>query len=1384
MLKKTISIIICMAMLTGCLSGLIFTAGAATAFNVNTLIECEAGKLNKDSVSTQKDKTASGSKYIIAEGAERIDEPNMKKPDASWNIKIPAEGSYTVYLKAYIPSGSNDSLHFWWDNGAAYTTVHPGENTDWKWIELGETQLKAGDMTFAITHREPGAYWDAIFVSDGSAQPPAITTSIGGGSSAAATATASGTGKLNPVKTIETKDGSVMFEAEDIVVDTGDVTIEKESGASGKSTVVLSLDDRNAPAATTPGGLEANIKADIKGTYNIWIKYVSTDGGTDSSWGSVGGASYKDTPLPPESSDAKDYHWLKYGTVTGIAEGAAFNFKIRARETGAKIDKFIITNNTSFTPDGEGRLPQPGEVIIAKLDETRYPAPTVTPPPEHPRVLFRAKDIPAIIANIDAEQNQGAKKNWEAAKVRDINEGVLGENTGSGNYSTAYLETIEALAFDYALFGTKQSADKAVLYMDNLLKTCDYTGNFFDTRYYGHTIFVASEVYDWCHDVMNDEMRKIWVSECENMASLMEIGWPPIRQGAICGHGGEAQLLRDFLGFGIATYDEYPDIYNFCAGRILSEYLEPTEHYYASHSHHQGSAYGAYRWGWVMWSHLLFRQMSGVDVFTSEIPNVGYYYLYLRRPDGQMFRQGDEYNEVATPGQYWNTDGSVLFYAANMFGDPYLKREYQIQVKNSMPSSGGSDFYTCVDHLIVNDPTLEGKSRRELPLTKYFGSPNGTMIARTSWDMGMNAPTAAAFMKIGEHWGSNHDHLDAGTFQLYYKGALASESGYYESYGTLHDGGYNKKTIAHNALLIYDPDEKMTGYQGNNDGGQFFPANAAEPATMEAWNQDEFYRAKVIGHEFGPDTRVPEYNYLAGDITNAYRDTKADEVLRSMLFINTNDTDHPGVMVVMDKVVSTDKSFKKTWLLHMQEEPQVNGNKTIVTRTDYNNNGRMVVETLLPKNASITKIGGEGKEYFMNDMNYSLQAAKRPDTTLESGWGRVEVSPKEASKEDYFLNVLTVSDADTQALDIESKLIEGDNYAGAVFGNYAAVFAKDSKDKISDSLSFNLSGNGDIKVFVAGLSAGTWSINGLETQIATEEGGCIYFTVPAGRVELKRTGSAANKEFSSSPAPYTDGVTVQVSNGFIYSDVEPTIINDRTLVPMRAIFEALGADVSYDGQTSTATATLSHGDDIDPTVLKITEDSTTAYLNGDAMELDVPAMVLSDRFVVPVRFVSETMGAKVDWDEFSKVVRVTPGAAPIKITKQEGYAMIVSSSASEVSAEFFDTNSWDGDPTTLWSAQGEHYVDYVFDKEYTIEAVEIMLNQNSGRDAKFEVLYSTDGENYISLYDGHADGKVGYYKWEKFSFEPVTAKYFRYYAKGSNISMWNGLQEIRFKEKQ
>ena len=108
----------------------------------------------------------------------------------------------------------------------------------------------------------------------------------------------------------------------------------------------------------------------------------------------------------------------------------------------------------------------------------------------------------------------------------------------------------------------------------------------------------------------------------------------------------------------------------------------------------------------------------------------------------------------------------------------------------------------------------------------------------------------------------------------------------------------------------------------------------------------------------------------------------------------------------------------------------------------------------------------------------------------------------------------------------------------------------------------------------------------------------------------------------------------------VVSDMEPIILEERTLVPARAVFSMLGAGVLWDG--AKRQVTIEFGD---KTVL-LTIDSKTALINGKpSKDMDVPAKIINDRTMIPVRFVSENLGFSVSFDDIKRIVYISEKAA-------------------------------------------------------------------------------------------------------------------------------------------
>lgn len=120
-----------------------------------------------------------------------------------------------------------------------------------------------------------------------------------------------------------------------------------------------------------------------------------------------------------------------------------------------------------------------------------------------------------------------------------------------------------------------------------------------------------------------------------------------------------------------------------------------------------------------------------------------------------------------------------------------------------------------------------------------------------------------------------------------------------------------------------------------------------------------------------------------------------------------------------------------------------------------------------------------------------------------------------------------------------------------------------------------------------------------------------------------------------SAQPLENDIAVTVDGERVSFDARPTIQGDRTLVPLRAIFEALGAAVNWDAAARTVTAQR------EGTNVSLTIDSSVLYVNGEEKTLDVPAQIINDRTMVPVRAIAESFSCDVGWDGERQIVTIT-----------------------------------------------------------------------------------------------------------------------------------------------
>lgn len=153
-------------------------------------------------------------------------------------------------------------------------------------------------------------------------------------------------------------------------------------------------------------------------------------------------------------------------------------------------------------------------------------------------------------------------------------------------------------------------------------------------------------------------------------------------------------------------------------------------------------------------------------------------------------------------------------------------------------------------------------------------------------------------------------------------------------------------------------------------------------------------------------------------------------------------------------------------------------------------------------------------------------------------------------------------------------------------------------------------------------------------KIRTKTGNIAYV---ASFLAEKITASSSSAGNTSVPAPAgkPSEIKVYLDGKPLAFDVPPMIDSGRTLVPLRAIFEAMGAKVDWREDTRTVTAVKGNT----TVVMKI--GSTSPTVNGKTVALDVPAKIVKNRTLAPLRFVGEAFGGKVEWEASTRTVRIT-----------------------------------------------------------------------------------------------------------------------------------------------
>lgn len=692
-------------------------------------------------------------------------------------------------------------------------------------------------------------------------------------------------------------------------------------------------------------------------------------------------------------------------------------------------------------------------------EAARLYQPPVLPPPEHPRLLVTPQLLPELRRRLNQAENRPV---WEkllaAARQRDH---YRPRTNGTGNNDRELEKAVQAKALAGLLADDATLRREAVaLFLPYLRQV--YFDNMTDvTRQIGHLILTGSMLFDWCHGELSAADRSDIARRLTALAELTEIGNPPFRQMVVNGHGNEMQFTRDYLAMGIAIYEENPQPYRLGTYRFLEEIVPMHRYEYQSQWHNQGVSYGIVRFSGDVIASLLYRRMAGYEAFGRALADVPYSWLYLRLPDGTMFRDGDDFYMTNQRGKY-SSNYESTFLTAAYTGDPVLKGESHRQ------GMGDWEFRNPVLYLLLNDPAVKPQpDHRQLPLTRLLPEPYPAMLARTGWQMGEKSRDVLCFVKGAGYQSVGHQHLDAGAFQLYYRGLQAVDLGIYFHFGSPYDRNFNKRSIAHNTLLVFDPEENW-GRLANDGGQQYFCGwpTGMSPASLAEMREKSRNGAR-LGAAAGPDRQAPDFSFLKSDLAAAYTG-KIRQYVRTAIFLNLKNAAHPAALLIFDRVARANPAHQAYFLLNTLSRPkQIAPDQLLAQYGD----GQLHATFLQPSGPLRFEMatGLESRRVFGKE--FDVPATGLPE---ENGTRTMVSAPDETQPETQFLAVLQPGDRNVSPLPVKGEMRPG--YAEIRLGDRLILLGSGFA-AFSGRAEFAV-GTDTPKVLLADFAAGAWTLRG------------------------------------------------------------------------------------------------------------------------------------------------------------------------------------------------------------------------------------------------------------------------------------------------------------------
>jgi heparin/heparan-sulfate lyase len=968
--------------------------------------------------------------------------------------------------------------------------------------------------------------------------------------------------------------------------------------------------------------------------------------------------------------------------------------------------------------------------------------PAIVPPAGHPRIWVTAATLPQVKANLTKPENREV---WESVREQAAKPFVfaIAPNTAA-EYNPGLQNAAANKAFVALMTGDFRLAQEAADLMYNYMSRVEF-GNMLDiTRELGSAIYTGSLVYDWCYDFIPAEDRLVYRKALLRLAEDMEIGWPPFGQMIVNGHGNEAQVNRDLLAMGIALYGDENDPYRYCAYRLLEELIPMRAYEYQSNRHNQGIGYASFRFAYEMHAAWLLRRLVDREVFDPTIKTVYQYFLYGRLPDGTMMLDGDGSLQTGR----WNAP-QLSFLCYTYAKDPVIKGEFR---------RGGGLSGDPLLFLLLNDPDLEvEESLDSLPLTHYFSGALASMIARTGWNIGPASDDVFVEMKGAGYNFANHQHPDAGAFQIFYRGYLAADLGIYGFYGTPYDNGFNKRSIAHNVMLVFDPAEKFLRSNVNDGGQRIIPRC---PVSLEDLKRDPVFKTgETLAADFGPNAERPFYSYMKTDLAAAYSD-KVAKYTRTFCFLNLAEFYHPGVLIVVDRIATARPELKKFWSINSLTEPVKKDGAVEIVSPRLQLPGKLTLQMLKPEGAELRIDGGDA----LHDIFGSKVKPPVGGVAQAKGF-RTMFSPKAAAGTDLFVAVMQAGDAAQPALPVGSVSNE-ENIVISIADRVVVLGTADAPAAKAFAVTVPAAGKAQSQLLLAGLAPGDWTIKSAASayKFRVEAGkGTAFFMLNPGEYQVIPGASpeAATYEVPNLPAPaVTNPLAGKMMIGDRVVDAAPLMADDRMLVPAEAVFTAMGGQVVPPVKGDRGLRVSVNGHEV-----LFTAGSREIQLDGDFFDA-----AGASRIEHGVWYVCALAAGSLG--QFDVIADPRSNSAIFFRNKLDSDVIWIDSNCNfDRAALDLVSEDYDG-KSHYWAASGvNQWFELLYDQPKQLDAIGIRWSQGSSRLAKFKLEIS-DGKTWKVVHDGDSLKQNAL---ELYKFPPQKVRRIRFTGNGNNSNGWNSI---------